>query len=147
MYLRSYRLACMAWMAMSVFIAIPLIMVGGCSGSGHTSSPETSTAVSATASYNSGIAGSACAGALTWNYKMISLGDGVGRSTAFSRTDTYSISPNSYGSCAYGDGELDMHPGTWRISVLNLSCTVVLTPDAGDQSVNMNRCNHPRRRL
>jgi hypothetical protein len=80
-----------------------------------------------------------CTGDFTWSYTLSSAGTGTGDMGPLNHADSYNF-PESNNQCIYRDSALGIRPGTWKISALNLSCTVTLPATLGNSVLNMNNC-------
>jgi hypothetical protein len=85
-------------------------------------------AVNVSAQYSyAGSPGTQCQGSFTWSYQPVSLTGTSGRTSIVSETKQYDVSANAAGQCVFGDGQLGLKKGTWRIQNTLAGCTVTLT--------------------
>lgn len=123
-------------------LLVPALALGatGCPGpTPPPGPPPATTGVNATATVQSGGAAS-CSGTLTWTYDLVSSTGTQGNPGPIRNSRSYNFPANANGQCAYTDGALGLRTGTWKVTVLNLSCTVALSPIAGDHPLDMNSC-------
>ena len=123
-------------------IAVPLgiTVLAGIAACGPVppSPPPTTTGVSASVTTPAQGA-STCTGDLRWQYQIVSAEPGTGRTDTVTHDVPYNA-PSSSDKCTYSDGQLGMHPGVWKITVLGQTCTVDLAPIVGDHNLAMESC-------
>lgn len=113
-------------------------LLAGCGDPQPPPPPPTTTAVDAHAQQPSGGAVT-CTGTLTWTYQLIAATGTAGKPGPITAQRTYST-PASNGVCDYSDGEFGLRPGTWKISVADVSCTEKMSPIVGNHNLTMNGC-------